>query len=134
MDQGRLDEAEALLQEALRIARPVLTEDHPRLALYMVNLARVQIARREPAKAEPVLRHLLELRQRFYPEGDWRIGQVQSLLAAALTAQAHYAEAESLMLEAAKVLKPVPGQQGQEASANQARLASLRLVAKAQVR
>ena len=134
MDQGRLDEAEALLQEALRIARPVLTDDHPRLVLYMVNLARVQIARNEPAKAEPVLRHVLERRQRFYPPGDWRIGQVQSLLAAALVAQAHYAEAEALTLDAANVLKPVPGQQARDASANQARLASLRLVAKAHTR
>jgi hypothetical protein len=100
----------------------------------MVNLARVQIARNEPAKAEPVLRHLLELRQRFYPEGDWRVGQVQSLLGAALMAQGHYAEAELLMLEAAKVLKPIAGQQGREASANLARLASLRVVAKAQSR
>ena len=127
MDQGRLDEADALLQEALRITRPVLTEDHPRLLLYMVNLARVQIARHEEARAEPVLRHVLERRQRFYPEGDWRVGEVQSLLGAALTAQGHYAEAELMMLEAAKVLKPIPGQQAREARANQSRLASLRL-------
>jgi eukaryotic-like serine/threonine-protein kinase len=126
LDQGRVDEANALIEEALRLAGAVLPDDHPRLVLYRVNQARIQIARHQPASAEPILRHLLVLRQRFYPEGDWRIGQVQSLLGASLVAQGRAAEAEPLLLEAATVLKPIPGQQGREASANRALLDSLR--------
>ena len=126
MDQGRLDEANAVIEEALRTAGMVFSGDHPRMVLYRVNQARIQIARHEPARAEPVLRHLLEVRERFYPEGDWRIGQVQSLLGASLIAQGRASEAEPLLLEAAKTLKPIPGQQGRDAGANRALMDSLR--------
>jgi serine/threonine protein kinase/Tfp pilus assembly protein PilF len=124
-EQGRVEEAHALLQEALRIARPILRPEHPRLATYMINLARTQIARGEADKAEPGLRQALQIRRRLYPATDWRIGQVQSLLGAAAAAQHRTAEAESLFRDAAIVLKPIPGPQGQEAHANQERLAAL---------
>jgi hypothetical protein len=90
-----------------------------------VNLARVQIVRGEAAKAEPMLRHVLAIRQRLYPPADWRIAEVQSLLGAALTRQGRYADAEPLLLDAANGLKPVPGLQGREAADNRARLAAL---------
>jgi hypothetical protein len=92
---------------------------------YRVNMARVQIARHEADKAEPALRHALEVRQHLYPPGDWRIAQVQSLLGASLAAQQRYDEAEPLMMTASDVLQPIPGPQGLEAADNSRRLASL---------
>ena len=65
MDQGRLDEANALIEEALRTAGMVFADDHPRMVLYRVNQARIQIARREPDKAEPVLRQVLDAAAAF---------------------------------------------------------------------
>ena len=68
---------------------------------------------------------MLGVRQRILTDGDWRIAQAQSLLGAALLAQARYAEAEPLMVAAADGLKPLPGQQGRERLANRARLVTL---------
>ena len=56
---------------------------------------------------------------------DWRIGQAQSLLAAALVGRGQTREAESLMLAADRLLKPIAGAQGRAREANRARLAAL---------
>jgi serine/threonine protein kinase len=125
LHQGRVVEAQSLIDRAIAIVRPILRPDHPRLAVYLVNRARVQLARGDTDTVEPTLRRVLEIRQRLYPPEDWRIAQVKSLLGEALTKQARYAEAETLLLDAANLLKPVPGVQGQEAADNRARLASL---------
>jgi serine/threonine protein kinase/Flp pilus assembly protein TadD len=127
MHQDRLDEAQTLLEQTVAIVRPLFRPDHPRLAVYLVNLSRVQIVRGQAVQAEPTLRHVLDVRQRLYPEGDWRIAQARSLLGASLTKQGHYADAEVLLLEAAKALKPGPGPQGREARDNSSRLEALYL-------
>jgi hypothetical protein len=124
-DDGRLNEARALLEQAITIVQTLLRDDHPRLVTYRVNMARVQIASHEADKAEPALRHALDVRQHLYPSGDWRIAQVQSLLGASLAAQHRDDEAEPLMVTAAAVLQPIPGPQGLEEAANRSRLASL---------
>ena len=51
-DQGRYDEAAAALEAALAIARPALGSDHQLIAIYTINLASVQLARKEPKAAE----------------------------------------------------------------------------------
>jgi serine/threonine protein kinase len=122
--QGRLSEARAMLEDALRIAEHQFPAGHPRLVTYAVNLARVRIKGGEPG-TEPSLRAALEARQRLFPAGDWRIAQVQSLLGAALMAQHHLRDAEPLMVEADRVLKPVPGPEGDERAANRERLRQL---------
>jgi len=114
-----------LIEEALRVARPVLGVAHPRLLVYMANHARLQIMRREPRRAEPTLRYVLDRRERLYPPQDWHIAQVRSLLGASLLAQRRFAEAEPLLLAAAPSLKPMPGPQGREATDNSVRLALL---------
>jgi hypothetical protein len=43
--QGRLEEAQAFLERCLRIGRAQLGDEHPRVLVYTVNLARVRIAR-----------------------------------------------------------------------------------------
>jgi hypothetical protein len=92
---------------------------------FIVNLARVRIARGDGAATESSLRAALSAREKLYPPGDWRIAQTQSLLGAALAAQKRYAEAEPLMIAADHGLKPVPGIQERERAANRARLAVL---------
>jgi eukaryotic-like serine/threonine-protein kinase len=124
--QGRLDEAQALLDQAVDISAPQLGNDHPRVITATLAQARVRIARGEAAAAEPSLRNTLAVRRRLYPAGDWRIAQAQSLLGSALYSQKKYAEAEPLMIAAGHGLKPVPGRQARERSANEQRLESLR--------
>jgi eukaryotic-like serine/threonine-protein kinase len=123
--QGRLARAQSLIEEALRITQPQLGIDHPRVLGFIMNLARVRIARGDGAATEPSLRAALTAREKLYPAGDWRIAQTQSLLAGALAAQKRYAEAEPLMIAADRALKPIPGVQERERAANRARLAML---------
>src|SRR5262249_3208521 len=99
--------------------------DHPRALVAQLDLARVQIARGRGAATEPVLRRVLTTRLRLLREGDWRIAQAKSLLAASLLAQGREREAEPLMLDAAAGLKSMPGTQGRECDANRARLVTL---------
>jgi serine/threonine protein kinase/Flp pilus assembly protein TadD len=124
--QGRLAEAQDLFEHSVRIAQPQLGEAHPRVQAYLVNLARVRIARGDGAATAASLGAVLSARQQLLPPGDWRIAQTQSLLGAALLAQKRYADAEPLMIAAAAGLKALPGLQDRERVANLARLETLR--------
>lgn len=126
LDLGRRDEARALLERAVAIARTRLGEGHHRYAMYETNLARIYLLDRKPAKAEPLLRHALGVREKLMRPGYWRIAQSKSLLGEALIALKRPGEAEALLLEAQRDLKSVPGIQGREAAANDARLSSLK--------
>jgi hypothetical protein len=123
--QGRLAEAAAMFDDALRIATPALGAEHPQILTMMLNVARVRIARGQLAGTEATARHVLERRQQGLPVSDWRVAQAQSILAASLLAQHRPDEARPLMEAADQVLKPVPGVQGREYAANHARLSSL---------
>ena len=123
--QGRLPEAERMFSDCVRIGRAQLPADHPATAAYLVNLARVRIARGDAAATEASLREALRIRTARLQADDWRIGQAQSLLAAALVARGRLDEAESLMLAADRLMKPLPGGQSRERTANRARLAAL---------
>ena len=125
MEQGKYDEAAAALEEALRIATPALGIDHPQVAHYQLNLARVYLRRKDLAAAETLLRQALEVRRRAFPEGDWRTAVAESLLGEALTALGRYDEAERMLRAADGTLKDVPGQQGREARLTKERLAAL---------
>jgi serine/threonine protein kinase len=123
--QGRLGEAQELLEQAINIAAPQLGHEHPRVIAAALGLARVRIARGQAAAAETDLRRALATRRRIYKDGDWRIAQAQSLLGSALFAQKKYEEAEPLMAAAVRSLRPVPGRQARERTANQKRLEAL---------
>jgi hypothetical protein len=51
------------------------------------------------AEAEPLLREALASRREVLPKGDWLTANAESLLGGCLTVQAHYAEAEPLLLQ-----------------------------------
>jgi serine/threonine protein kinase len=123
--QGKLQEAQTYVEEAVRIARAQLADDNPRTMVYAANLARLQIARGESAMVEATLRQILEARQRLYPSSDWRIAETQALLGAALMEQSRLAEAEPLLIAAAKGLRPIPGLEDYERRANRVRLVTL---------
>jgi hypothetical protein len=91
-----------------------------------VDLSRVRIARGQAAGVELMLRQALEMRQRAYPAGHWRIAEVQALLGASLAAQGRRDEAETLMTAADRVFAPIPGRQARDREANRQRLRQLR--------
>ena len=125
-EEGKYEEAASLLREALEIGRSVLGDEHPYTALYMLNLARVELLQGQASTAEPLARHGLEIRRRTFHEDDWRTGSAKSLLGGVLIALGRYDEAEPLLLDAARVLKDIPGSQGEEARANRQRLTALK--------
>ena len=116
--QHRFDEAAAALRDALAVARPALGADHQLVAIYTINLGAVELARKQPALAEPLIREGLRIRsaapelvpgrRRTFPDDDWSIGATKSLLGAVLTALAHYPEAEAALLEARRDLEASP--------------------------
>jgi hypothetical protein len=62
---------------------------------------------------------------RAFKDQDWRVAMTKSLLGSALTSLKRYDEAETLLIDAARVLKDVPGPQGREAKATAVRLNAL---------
>jgi tetratricopeptide (TPR) repeat protein len=124
-EQHRLPEAQAALEEAIALAVPASGAESRPVAAYRVNLARVYLAKQDATSAEPLLRQALAVRLRAFEPDDWRIGLTRSLLGDALTSLGRYEEAETLLIEARRVLKPVPGMQGREAADTATRLTRL---------
>lgn len=135
LDQGRTREARELLERAVRLAKAGLGDTHPRYVTYSLNLARVLLLgnRADIARAESLARHAVDVRTKTLRAGDWRVGQAESLLGAALIARGRAREAEPLLVSAALVLKPIPGPQGREAADNERRLAAARKMISATV-
>lgn len=123
--RGRIPEAERLLANAYAQVLAASSADNPRVVSMAVDLARVRVAAGRAASVEATLRPALSVRQRIYPEGHWRIAEVQALLGAAVAALGRVDEARALMLAAGRGLSPVPGR-ARERDANLARLRSLR--------
>ena len=124
-EQGKYEEAESVSRDALQMTVSALGEEHPLVALFGLNLARAQLLRKEAANAEPLLRKALEIRQRAYPAGNWRIGEAESVLGECFTALGRYEEAEGLLLDAHRLLKDGSGWEGEEAQATRTRLVAL---------
>jgi serine/threonine-protein kinase len=126
--EGKLAEAKARNEEALALSRPALGRDHPAVCRQEVSLARIDLDLGRPAAARSLLLHVLAVQQRSYDAGDWRLATTQSLLGAADTRLARFAEAEPYLLRAAALLPVTPGAvgpQAREGRANRSRLAAL---------
>ena len=114
MAQGRYDESASALDESLDIARAALGSQHQLVAIYMINRGAAEMGRGRADRAEPYLRDALSIRtsapgvvpsrRRSFPEHDWGIPAVKSLLGEALVAQQRYEEAEPLLLDARRDL------------------------------
>ncbi len=133
--EGRYDEAAAALDRALNIARPALGNEHQLVAIYTLNLASVQLSRKEPAAAEALIREGLRIRllspqlvpnrRRIFPEDDWTVAATKSLLGASLIAQAHYGEAEAVLLDVRRELEALPAPPRRDLHATITRLIEL---------
>ena len=135
VEQGRYDEAADALDRALAIARPALGRDHQLVAIYTLNLAAVQLKRKNAAAAETLARDGLRIRslapglvpnrRRTFPEDDWSIGGATSLVGASLLALGRVPEAETALLEAFQDLKAMPSPARRDVNDTAARLVQL---------
>jgi tRNA A-37 threonylcarbamoyl transferase component Bud32 len=100
---GRLTDALPLHEEAVERFKVKLGPDHPDTLLAITNLARADLAGK-PARAEPLLREILAIRERKTPD-DWPTFATRSLLGGSLLGQRKYAEAEHLLLSGFEGLK-----------------------------
>jgi eukaryotic-like serine/threonine-protein kinase len=134
-DERRYDEAATALEAALTIARPALGSDHQLVAIYTLNLASVQLSRKEPAAAEALSREGLRIRmlspqlvpnrRRIFPEDDWSVPATKSLLGASLVALARYGEAEAVLLDARRELEATAAPPRRDVDATVTRLIEL---------
>jgi hypothetical protein len=114
-----------MLRDAHAVVASALGAENPRVAAMAVDLARVRIALGQLAGVEPMMRRALEMRQRMYPPGHWRIAEAQALLGASLAAERRYDEAVVLMKAAGRTFQPIPGRQAHELAVNRTRLEQL---------
>jgi tetratricopeptide (TPR) repeat protein len=96
MKAGETAKLGDLLQEQLPEARKALPKDSPQLAGLLAQLGLSMLQQQEWAKAEPILRECLSIREKTQPD-VWSTFNTQSLLGGALLGQKKYADAEPLL-------------------------------------
>jgi tetratricopeptide (TPR) repeat protein len=101
---GQLDRAVALFEQALPGFRAQVGPDHPYTLTTEQYLAEAYTAAGQHAKAEPLLRASLAIREKKQPN-DWSTFHTRSLLGGSLLGQGQLAEAEPLILAAYEGLK-----------------------------
>ena len=102
-DVGRLADALPVLEGSLQRVKAKLGPEHPHSLMSMYNLARAYLETRS-ARAEPLLREFLEIRQRKSPN-DWRTFETCSMLGESLLGQKKWTEAEQLLLSGYEGMK-----------------------------
>jgi serine/threonine protein kinase/tetratricopeptide (TPR) repeat protein len=135
VEQGRYTEAVDALEHALAIARPALGPDHQLVGIYTLNLASVQLTRKNPAAAESLAREGLRIRslapglvpnrRRTFVEDDWTVGGARSMVGASLLALGRLPEAEAALLDAMRDLKAMPAPPRRDVTDTVARLIQL---------
>ena len=97
-DMGRLGEADSLYVQA--IDRLVAQTPLPMyLATALVGRSKVLISKKTPLLAEPLLQEALKMREKAYPKGHGKIGEVLIILGVCLTKLNRLEEAEEVLLQ-----------------------------------
>ncbi len=113
--QGRLDAAEELFREVLRM--PVPPGEETRTVLYLNNLASLLLDRGAYPEAEELYRRGLGIRERAFGRDDPEVATSLRSLGALLHARGDFAAAEPLLREALEIrLKAFGGEHTQVAS------------------
>jgi tetratricopeptide (TPR) repeat protein len=123
--QGRYDQAEPLLVQALELRKRLLQEDHPNVATSLNNLALLYKSQGRYAEAEPLLVQALELRKRLLGEDHPDVATSLNNLAALYDSQGRYDQAEPLYLQALELWKRLLGEDHPDVATSINNLAAL---------
>jgi eukaryotic-like serine/threonine-protein kinase len=94
--QGKLDRAESLFTQLLDARRRALGPAHPNTVIALASLGGTKLEQHRYVEAESLLRQALAAQEKNSPD-TWQRYYTQSMLGAALAAQAKYADAEPLL-------------------------------------
>ena len=123
--QGRNEEAEPLLREALQLQREALGPRHPSTLTSMAILANLYHAQGRDGEAEPLLREALQLQRETLGPGHPITLTIMGSLAVLYQAQGRYGEAEPLYREALQLQRETLGPRHPSTLASMSGLASL---------
>jgi alkanesulfonate monooxygenase SsuD/methylene tetrahydromethanopterin reductase-like flavin-dependent oxidoreductase (luciferase family) len=96
--QGKYQEAERVLRDALAIERPALGNDHPRVGVSLVFLADSLCRAGKASEAERAAREALTINNTRLGKDHPRTKESEGTLGCAMAKQRRFAEAEPLLL------------------------------------
>jgi len=99
MARGEYDEAEQLQREALAIVRNLLGDNHPNVGISYYNLGKLLQKKQDWPAAEIAYLEALPILDRSLPEGNWRKGEVRSLIGVCIGKSGRNEEAENWLLK-----------------------------------
>jgi hypothetical protein len=103
-EKGSLAESERAYRSALEILSAALGEEHIRVTMPLVGLARVLDARGRPAEAVPLLERSLRMRLRTFGAEHSLTVEVEGALGGSLLRMKRYAAAEPYLTHVERVL------------------------------
>lgn len=103
VDRGKLEEAEKMHRDALEIRRKTLPAGHRDISSSAAMLSGLLLMEGRYEEAEPFARESLEIRGKVF-NGHWIHAAALSRLGAILGGERKYEEAESLLLDAYKMI------------------------------
>jgi tetratricopeptide (TPR) repeat protein len=106
--RGRLADAEQQYAAALALQRATAPSDTTRLATALLALGHVMVRKGDAPTAEAHLRQALAFRREALPGGHRAIGDAEAALGDCLLRQSRRAEAEPLLVSAARVIPRRP--------------------------
>jgi eukaryotic-like serine/threonine-protein kinase len=109
LKRGKLDEAEADLSRAAAIDKGIFGDANHQTATVNAHLAQVFIAKKEYARAEPLLRGSVTFMKENSRAGDVSTGVMQILLGRVLLRLKRYEEAEQSLTAGSAIIGPNPG-------------------------
>jgi serine/threonine protein kinase/tetratricopeptide (TPR) repeat protein len=99
-NNAKYEEAKPALEHALVMYERLLKSDDPMLAHALTELALLEDADGQPARAEPLFKRALEIRERAFSPDDQQVVVGINLLAGHYLERGEYAQAEPLLVRA----------------------------------
>jgi tetratricopeptide (TPR) repeat protein len=124
-DQGKYDQAEPLLVQALEINKPLLGEEHPSVATSLNNLASLYHSQGKYDKAEPLYQKSLAILKKALGEEHPNVAATLNNLAYLYNSQGKYDQAEPLYQQSLEIRKRLLGEEHPDVSTSLNNLASL---------
>ncbi|NET67072.1 MAG: tetratricopeptide repeat protein [Moorea sp. SIO1G6] len=123
--QGKYSEAIPLAQDALRIRKQLLGEEHPDIATSLNDLGLLYDAMGRYEQAEPLLNQALEMRRRLLGKEHPSVALSLNNLAELYYSMARYSEAEPLYTQALEMRKRLLGDEHPDVAISLNNLAGL---------